>query len=65
MDREHVKGAAGNVKGASKSKEGTVRDDKKLHGKGKSNKSKGLPENSNLNINDEDKKLWEKSVGGT
>jgi hypothetical protein len=65
MDREHVKGAAGKVKGASKGTAGKVRDDKKLQGKGKSDKSKGLPENSNLHINEEDKKLWTKTVGGT
>ena len=66
MDREHVKGAAGKVKGASKgTASGKVRDDKKLQGKGKSDKSKGLPENSNLHINEEDKKLWETTVGGT
>ena len=40
MDREHVKGAAGKV---SKGTAGKVRDDKKLQGKGKSDKSKGLP----------------------
>ena len=65
MDREHVKGAAGEVKGASKSRAGEVRDDKKLQGKEKSDQSKGLPENSNLRVNEEDKKLWEKTVGGT
>ena len=67
MDREHVKGAAGKVKGASKGTAGKVRDDKKLQGKGKgkSDRSKGLPENSNLHINEEDKKRWETTVGGT
>jgi uncharacterized protein YjbJ (UPF0337 family) len=65
MDREHVKGAAGKLKGASKGTAGKVRDDKKLQGKGKSDKPKGLPDNSNLNINEEDKKLWETTVGGT
>ena len=65
MDREHMKGAAGKVKGASKGTAGKVRDDKKLQGKGKSDKSKGLPENSNLHINEEDKKRWETTVGGT
>jgi len=65
MDHEHVKGAAGEVKGASKGTAGEVRDDKKLQGKGKSDQSKGLPENSNLQVNEEDKKLWEKTVGGT
>jgi hypothetical protein len=64
MDREHVKGAAGKVKGASKGTAGKVRDDKKLQSKGKSDKP-GLPENSNLNIAEEDKKLWETTVGGT
>jgi uncharacterized protein YjbJ (UPF0337 family) len=63
MDREHVKGAAGKVKDASKGTAGKVRDDKKLQGKGKSDKSKGLPENSNLHINEEDKKLWQKGTG--
>jgi uncharacterized protein YjbJ (UPF0337 family) len=53
------------VKGASKGTAGKVRDDKKLQGKGKSDKSKGLPENSNLHINEEDKKKWETTVGGT
>jgi uncharacterized protein YjbJ (UPF0337 family) len=59
MDREHVKDAAGKVKGASKGTAGKVRDDKKLQGKGKSDKSKGLPENSNLHIKGEYKKRWE------
>jgi len=65
MERERVKGAAGKVKRASKGPAGKVGDDKKLQGKGKSDQSKGLPENSNLHINEEDKKLWETSVGGT
>src|SRR5215208_744638 len=65
MDQEHVKGAAGKVKGADQDTAGKVRDDKKLQGKGKSDQSKGLPGNSNLNINEEDKKLWETTVGGT
>jgi hypothetical protein len=64
MDREHVKGAAGKVKGASKGTAGKVRDDEKLQSEGKSDKP-GLPENSNLNIAEEDKKLWETTVGGT
>jgi hypothetical protein len=64
MDREHVKGAADKVKDASKGAAGKVTGDKKLHGKGKSDKP-GLPENSNLNIAEEDKKLWETTVGGT
>ena len=61
MDREHGKGAADN---ASKGTVDKIMDDKKLQGKGKSDKSKGLPENSNLQINEEDKKLWERSDGG-
>ena len=65
MDREHVKGAAGKLKGASKGKAGKVRDDKKLQGKGKSEKPKGLPENSNLKIAEEEKKRWETTVGGS
>jgi uncharacterized protein YjbJ (UPF0337 family) len=65
MERERVKGAAGKVKRASKGTAGKVGDDKKLQGKGKSDKSQGLPENSNLHINEEDKKLWETTVGGT
>jgi uncharacterized protein YjbJ (UPF0337 family) len=65
MDREHVKGAAGKLKGASKDTAGKVRDDKKLQGKGKSEKPKGLPENSNLKIAEEEKKRWETTVGGT
>jgi len=65
MDREHVKGAAGKLKGASKDTAGKVRDHKKLQGKGKSEKPKGLPENSNLKIAEEDKKRWETNVGGT
>ena len=64
MDREHGKSAAGNVKDASKGTVDKIMDDKKLQGKGKSDKSKGLPENSNLRINEEDKNLWEKSDGG-
>ena len=60
MDPEHVKGAAGKVKGASNGTAGKVRDDKKLQGKGKSDKPKGLPDNSNLNIAEEYKKRWEK-----
>jgi len=64
MDREHGKGAAGNVKDASKGTVDKIMDDKKLQGKEKSDKSKGLPENSNLRINEEDKKLWERSDGG-
>jgi uncharacterized protein YjbJ (UPF0337 family) len=59
MDREHVKGAAGKVKGPSKGTAGKVRDDNKLQGKGKSDKPKGLPDNSNLNIAEEEKKRWE------
>ena len=65
MDREHVKRAAGKLKGASKGKAGKVRDDKKLQGKGKSDKAKGLPENSNLSIAEEEKKRWETAAGGT
>jgi uncharacterized protein YjbJ (UPF0337 family) len=65
MDREHMKGAAGKLKGASKDTAGKVRDDKKLQGKGKSEKPKGLPENSNLKIAEEERKRWETSVGGT
>jgi uncharacterized protein YjbJ (UPF0337 family) len=65
MDREHVKGAAGKLKGASQDTAGKVRDDKKLQGKGKSEKPKGLPENSNLKIAEEEKKRWETTVGGT
>jgi len=65
MDREHVKGAAGKLKGASKDTAGKVRDDKKLQGKGKSEKPKGLPENSNLKIAEEEKKRWETTVGGS
>jgi uncharacterized protein YjbJ (UPF0337 family) len=65
MDREHAKGAADKGKGATKGTAGKVRDDKKLQGKGKSDKRKGLPENSNLNIAEEEKKRWETAVGGT
>jgi uncharacterized protein YjbJ (UPF0337 family) len=65
MDREHMKSAAGKLKGASKDTAGKVRDDKKLQGKGKSEKPKGLPENSNLKIAEEERKRWETSVGGT
>jgi uncharacterized protein YjbJ (UPF0337 family) len=65
MDQEHVKGATGKVKGAGQDTAGKVRDDKKLQGKGKSAQSQGLPENSNLHINEEDKKRWETTVGGT
>jgi len=65
MDREHMKGAADNVKGASKGTAGRVKDDKKLQGKAKSDKSKRLPENSNLKIAEEDKKRWETATGGT
>jgi hypothetical protein len=65
MDREHMKGAADNVKGPSRGTADKVRDDKKLQGKGKSDKSKRLPENSNLEIAEEDKKRWETATGGT
>jgi hypothetical protein len=65
MDRKHLKGAAGEVKRTSKGTAGKVGADKTLQGKEKSDKSKGLPENSNLHVNEEDKKLWEKTVGGT
>ena len=65
MERERVKGAAGKVNRASKGTAGKVADDKKLQGKGKSDQSQGLPENSNLHINEEDKKRWETTVGGT
>ena len=65
MDREHVKGAADKVKGASKGTAGKVGGDKKLQGKGKSDKPKGLPDNSNLKIAEEEKKRWETTVGGT
>ena len=65
MDREHVKGAAGKGQGAGQDTAGKVRDDKKLQGKGKSEKPKGLPENSNLKIAEEEKKRWETNVGGT
>jgi hypothetical protein len=64
MDQEHGKGAAGNVKDASKGTVDKIMDDKKLQGKGKSDQSKGLPENSNLHINEEDKKRWETEAGG-
>ena len=65
MDREHMQGAAGNVKGASKGTAGKVGNDKNLQGKGKSDKAKGLPENSNLSIAEEEKKRWETAAGGT
>jgi len=65
MDQEHVKGAPGKVKGAGQDTAGKVRDDEKLQGKGKSDQSKGLPDDGNLHINEEDKKLWESTVGGT
>ena len=64
MDQEHVKGAAGKGQSAGQDTAGKVRDDKKLQGKGKSDQSKGLPENSNLHINEEDKKMWETGAGG-
>jgi hypothetical protein len=64
MDREHVKGATGKGQGAGQDTAGKVSDDKKLQGKGKSDQSKGLPENSNLHINEEDKKMWETGAGG-
>ena len=65
MDRKHLKGAPDEVKGTSKGRAGKAGADKTLQGKEKSDKSKGLPENSNLHINEEDKKLWESTVGGT
>jgi hypothetical protein len=60
MDRAHVKGAPDKVRGASKDTAGKVRE-KKLQGKGKSDKPKGLPENSNLKIAEEDKKRWQQA----
>ena len=65
MDREHAKGVADKGKAAAKRTAGKLRDDKKLQGKGQSDKAKGLPENSNLKIAEEEKKRWETTVGGT
>ena len=62
MDREHAKAEKG--KGAAKGTAGKIRDDKKLHGKAKLDK-RGLPENSNLKIAEEEKKQWETSAGRT
>ena len=44
---------------------GKVGNDKKLQGKAKADKSKRLPENSNLKIAEEEKKRWETATGGT
>jgi uncharacterized protein YjbJ (UPF0337 family) len=65
MDREHAKAAGDKGKGATKGTAGKVTDDKKLQGQGKSDKGKGLPENSNLSIAKEYKKDWETATGGS
>jgi hypothetical protein len=60
MDREHAKAD----KGKAAAKGTTGKTDKKLHGKAKLDK-RGLPENSNLKIAEEEKKQWETSAGRT
>jgi hypothetical protein len=65
MDREHMQGAADKPKGASKGTACKVGNDKNLQGKAKADKSKRLPENSNLKIAEEEKKRWETATGGT
>jgi uncharacterized protein YjbJ (UPF0337 family) len=46
MDREHVKGAVDNAKGAVKEAAGKVTGDKKLQAEGKIDKAKGATHNA-------------------
>ena len=45
MDREHIKGAADNVKGAVKDTVGKATGDKKMEAEGKMDKAKGAVHN--------------------
>jgi uncharacterized protein YjbJ (UPF0337 family) len=45
MDREHIKGAADNVKGAVKDTVGKATGDKKMEAEGKMDKAKGAAHN--------------------
>jgi uncharacterized protein YjbJ (UPF0337 family) len=52
MDREHIKGAADNVKGAIKDTAGKLTGDKKLESEGKLDKAKGAAHNAAGNVKD-------------
>ena len=52
MDREHIKGAADNVKGAIKDTAGKLTGDKKLESGGKLDKAKGAAHNAAGNVKD-------------
>jgi uncharacterized protein YjbJ (UPF0337 family) len=52
MDREHVKGAVDNAKGAVKDAAGKVTGDKKLQAEGKMDKAKGAAHNAAGDIKD-------------
>jgi uncharacterized protein YjbJ (UPF0337 family) len=52
MDREHVKGAADNVKGAVKDAAGKLTGDAKLQAEGKLDKAKGAAHNAAGDIKD-------------
>jgi uncharacterized protein YjbJ (UPF0337 family) len=52
MDREHIKGAADNAKGAIKDAAGKLTGDKKLESEGKLDKAKGAAHNAVGNVKD-------------
>jgi uncharacterized protein YjbJ (UPF0337 family) len=52
MDREHVKGAADNAKGAIKDTAGKLTGDKDLQAEGKVDKAKGAAHNAAGNVKD-------------
>ena len=52
MDREHVKGAADNAKGAVKDVAGKITGDEKLQAEGKLDKAKGAAHNAAGDIKD-------------
>jgi uncharacterized protein YjbJ (UPF0337 family) len=52
MDREHVKGAADNAKGAIKDAGGKIMGDRKLQLEGKFDKAKGAAHDAAGNIKD-------------
>jgi uncharacterized protein YjbJ (UPF0337 family) len=53
MDREHVKGAIDNAKGAAKDAAGKVTGDAKLQAEGKADKAKGAMHNAAGDMKDE------------
>lgn len=59
MDREHVKGAADNAKGAIKDTAGKLMGDKELQTEGKLDKAKGAAHNAVGDVKDAFRKATE------